>query len=200
MSASHKLVVLFLAVLGLSLACSLNPTPTVPTEDNEAVIQTAVAATTTAQQTEQAAANPPTEAPSPQPSDTPEPTQEPTPADVTAPNPLGPEYTGLIFDFDTCYDFDTYQPAPVGAASVDACLDQYGTLSFYNGARMSGYATFDPPSRNECIASALAPDNLAPNSDLYLCLQTSEGSYGFFVEREFQLDMSRFMFDLYLFP
>ena len=53
-----------------------------------------------------------------------------------------------------------------------------------------------PPTRNECIASALAPDNLAPNSDLYLCLQTSEGSYGFFVEREFLLDLNRFTFDL----
>ena len=180
MSALHKLVVLFLVIFGLSLACSLNPTPAAPTEDPDAVIQTAVAATTAAQQNGQAAATPPTQAPAPLPSDTPGTTQEPTPEDVAAPNPLGPGNTGLIFGFDTCYDFDTYLPAPAGSASVDACLDQYGTLSFYNGALMSGYATFDPPTRNACIASALSPDDLAPNSDLYLCLQTSEGRYGFF--------------------
>lgn len=203
MSRTQKWIVLLLVVFGLSLACSLNPTP-VPeptaTEDRQAIIETSVAATLAAQPTEV----PPTDEPAPAPTDTleptAEPTEEPTPGDVVAPDPLGPGYTGLIFDFGTCYDFDTYQPVPEGDASVDACLNPYGMLSFYNGALMSGYATFDPPTRNDCMASALSPGDLAPNSDLYLCLQTSLGSYGFFVERDLQLDQNRFTFDLYIFP
>lgn len=205
MSRTHKWIALLVVSFGLTLACSLSPTP-VPeptvTEDQQAIIETSVAATVAAQPTEAPAEPVPTEEPAPTSTlePTAEPTADPTPGDVVAPDPLGPAYTGLIFDFGTCYDFDTYQPAPEGDASVDACLDIYGTLSFYNGARMSGYATFEAPTRNECMASALEPNNLAPNSDLYLCLQTSEGSYGFFVEREFQLDLNRFTFDLYIFP
>lgn len=192
MSPTHKWMALFFVLLALSLACSLNPAPA-PTEDTQPIIDTA-------RQTEQAGASTPTTEPAPLPTEILAPTAEPTPEDISAPNPLGPGYTGLIFDFGTCYDFDTYQPVDAADPAVDACLDQYGTLSFYNGALMSGYATFDPPTRNECMASALAPDNLAPNSDLYLCLQTSAGHYGFFVERAFQLDLNRFTFDLYIFP
>lgn len=206
MSRTQKWMAVLLVILGLSLACSLNPTPApeaTATQDQQAIIETSVAATVAAQPTEEPAPIPTdTSEPAVEPTAAPtaEPTEEPTPEDVVAPNPLGPGYTGLIFDFDTCYDFDTYQPSPAGGPATDACLDQYGALSFYNGALMSGYATFDPPTRNECMASALAPDYLAPNSDLYLCLQTSEGSYGFFVERAFQLDLNRFIFDLYIFP
>ncbi len=195
----HKSIGLVLGVLyAAGLACSL--TPATPTPDNSSAIDTAVAQTIAAEP----AAPTETSAPeAPAATDTsapPEPTAAPT--DVYAPDPLTPGYTGLIFDFGTCYDFDAYQPASPAGAGTDACLDANGLLTPQNGALMNGYVTFEAPSKNECIADNgnLLPDPIAPNSDLYMCLRTDQGSYGFMVMREYQLELERFTFDMYIFP
>ena len=67
----------------------------------------------------------------------------------------------------------------------------------------TGSLSHDPAGHDlmgDCMSPDLLPDPIAPNSDLYLCLQTSEGTYGFFVMRDFQYTLDRLIFDLYLFP
>ena len=198
MKPKHTLAPILSAAAFAALACSL--TPTGP-EVDDTFVETAVAGTLAAEQTESAVAQLPSEEPTF--TSVPIPTLTPTsqpPLDVFAPDPLGAQFTGLIFDFNTCYDFDIYSPAPSGDPAVDICLDANGTLDPQNGATISGYVTFTPPSKNHCIGERLSPDLVAPNSDLYMCLQTNAGSYGFFVLREFQYQINRLIFDLYLFP
>jgi len=184
------ILVLFLLTTGCDLS-----TPE-PTPDSGA-IATSVAETL-------AASQPPTQPPA---EPTVEPTAEPTAAPtvdhytIFAPAPLGPAYTGLIFDYNACYDFDSYQPVDAADPECDFQMDQFGTLSPQNGALINGSnVSFDPPSKGECIDSNLLPDLLATQTDLYLCFQTTQGSYGFFVGRDLQMDLDRLIFDLYIFP
>lgn len=189
-----KLLILSCSILLIFLGagCDLS-TPTTPTPDGGA-IATSVAETLIANQ-------PPTAEPTTEP--TAEPTSEPTvdPNTVYAPDPLGPGFTGLIFDFGACYDFDTYLPVANNDPECDVLLDANGVLTPQNGALINGAdVSFDAPSKGECMTSDLLPDQLAPLSDLYLCFQTSQGVYGFFVQRDYQLDLDRLVFDMYLFP
>jgi hypothetical protein len=185
MKRRKKIMLIAAVLLLLSLACQLTPEP--PDVDENA-IGTSVALT-------EAAVQPPADTPAAAAS---EPT--PDPDTIFAPDPLTVAYTGLIWEFGACYDFDAYQPAAAAEPAVDACLDANGTITPRNGALMSGQASMQAPSKGDCINPSLLPDPLAPNTDLYLCLQTNQGVYGFFVMREFQLDLNRLVFDLYLFP
>ncbi len=79
-------------------------------------------------------------------------------------------------------------------------MHTYGLLEPENGGLISGYAPLNPPSKGYCINPNLLPDPVAIQTDLYLCIQTNMGTYGFFVAREYQMDLARVIFDLYLFP
>jgi len=185
-----KISLILIVLIAAGLACTFNPAPAEPTID-EIAVATSVAATTAAQLTLNAPA--PTNT-------TPAATDTPDPNTIYAPDPLGPAYTGLIWDFGTCYDFDAYMPAAAEDPATDACLNASGVITPQNGALMSGQAPMEAPSKGYCINPSLLPDPIAPNSDLYLCLQTNQGVYGFFVMRQYQIDLNRLTFDMYLFP
>lgn len=165
-----------------------------PTSDANA-IATSVAATIAAQQDDQQNNDNNNEP-------TVEPTLEPTvdPYTIFAPDPLGVEYTGFIFDFGTCFDMDNFQPVGVNDPECDFLSDQYGAVTPQNGALISGYATMEPPSFGKCMDADLSPDYLATQTDLYLCFKTSQGSYGFLVGRDYQVNQNRLIFDMYIFP
>lgn len=190
MKPTTRLLLFTLALMALALACDLSPAPTEPTLDENAVA-TSVQATSNAQMTANAPAATDT---------VPAPTETPDPNTIFAPNPLPAQYTGLIWEYSTCYDFDTFQPVYAADPSADACLAQNPLMTPQNGALMSGQAPLNPPSKGYCINPNLLPDPIAVQTDLYLCLQTNQGVYGFFVAREYQNDLNRIVFDLYLFP
>jgi hypothetical protein len=201
MTTRQKLPLTVSILLILALACSL--TPQEPTPDQNA-LATLVEATTSAQLTQNAPSpdTPEPGTPAPPPTDTPEPvpTDTPDPNTIYAPDPLPAAYTGLIFEEGSCYNFDTYQPVSTGDASRDICMHTYGLLEPENGGLISGHAPQDPPSKGYCISPDLLPDPVAIQTDLYLCIQTNQGTYGFFVARAYQMDLARVIFDLYLFP
>lgn len=123
----------------------------------------------------------------------------PPAADVYAPDPLGPAWSGMAFSKDTCYDLDVLFTA--SGAAADVCLGSTVMMTPMNGATFSGYADLAPPSLNTCKAKALTADPLSPNSDLYLCFKTNLGKYGFFVMRDDQMLTSGYIvFDAYVFP
>lgn len=188
------LVLCLFALLVPAIACDISAPE--PTPDPNA-IATSVAETMAANQ-------PSTQAPAdPTPEPTAEPTAEPTedPYNVFAPDPLGAAYTGLIFENNACYDLDSLQPVDASNPECDLLMSQFGAVLPQNGALINGSnVSFDPPSKGECMDSDLLPDLLATQTDLYLCFQTSHGSYGFFVGRDLQMEQERLIFDMYIFP
>ena len=197
MKSNPRLGLILIVLVLLTLACDLSPATPEPTLDENAVA-TSVAATMAAEQTLNAP--PPTDETIIPTDPLAGPTDTPDPNTVYAPDPLPVQYTGLIWDFGTCYDFDTFLSSPAEDPTTDACLNTNALITPQNGALMSGHAPLNPPSKGYCMSPDLLPDPIAPNSDLYLCLQTSEGTYGFFVMRDFQYTLDRLIFDLYLFP
>jgi hypothetical protein len=180
----------------MALACSLNPQESTSEED---AIAKMVEVTTSAQLTLNAL---PADTPIPLATDTPIPLpmDTPDPDSIFAPDPLGPAYTGLIFEEGACYDFDTYLSVATGDATRDICMHTFGLLEPENGGLISGHAPMEPPSLGYCISPNLLSDPVAVQTDLYLCIQTNQGVYGYFVAREYQMDLDRVIFDMYLFP
>ena len=195
--------------IALTLACSIAGTPQ---EDNQTAFDTAVAQTSQAQFVEmtmqaQSSSLPPTAAPpTAAPPTTAPPTTEPptiaaptASADAFAPDPLGPAWSSMAFNGGTCYDLDVLFTA--NDATVDVCLDNNVLMTPQNGATISGNAELTTPSLNTCKAKNLTADPIAPNSDQYMCFQTNQGSYGFFVMRDDQMLASGYIvFDAYVFP
>ena len=165
-----------LSLLLLALACApATPTATVPVED---LVGTAVAQTQTAEAAETA---PPVETTEPPP---PLPTATDTPVpDVTAPSPLSAMYTGIVIADGECYDLDDGNAPYVLDGDCDILLVYPQILRTQNGALLSGHATLDAPSRNDCSAAVFDGGDLAPNTDLYICFKSDEGHYGFIVQR-----------------
>lgn len=110
-----------------------------------------------------------------------QPTPEPV-AEEEAPSPLPMMNTGLILREGECFDLDD---GSVGAPDGECDLLLVPVLIFrpVNGARISGSATATAPSRSQCASSVLSGADVAPNTDRYLCVQSSEGSFGFVVQR-----------------
>ncbi len=110
---------------------------------------------------------------------------QPTPQPVMeeeAPSPLPMTNTGLILREGECFDLDD---GSVGApdGECDLLLVPVLILRPVNGARLSGSATAAAPTRSQCASAALDAADLAPNTDRYLCVQTSEGRPAFVVQR-----------------
>lgn len=199
MKPTHRLLIILLTLLALILACDLSPAPSEPAANNEAVVATSVAETVVANKTLTALV--PTDT-SPPPTDTVSvPTDTPDPFTVFMPVPIPAPYTGLVWDAGTCYDYDTLQQVASSDSTADACLDANSVITPENGGLMSGRAPFDPPSLGYCLnESNLLPDMVAPQTDLYLCVQTNLGAVGVLVGRDFDFNQDRMTFDLYLFP
>ena len=166
MSRKIPLVFVLIVLLALALACgqASNQPPV-----DQIAIQTMVSATESDFADQTAAAVP---------------TATTDPYTIFAPDPLTVAYTGLIFEAGTCYDLDVLQSGDVMDSDRDLCMNRFGLLEPQNGGLMSGYATMVPPSKGECITPNLLPDPIAVQTDLYLCFQTNQGVYGFFVARE----------------
>lgn len=188
MNSRAKMILILVTLVVLTLACSLSPQPP---EVNQDEVATLVEATISAQQTLNV---------SPEETQQPPPTSTPDPNNILAPDPLPAQFTGLIFEAGTCYDFDTFLPVADGDPARDICMLQFGMLEPQNGGLMSGHAPMEPPSKGYCINPNLLPDPIAVQTDLYLCFQTNLGTYGFFVAREYQINLDRVIFDMYLFP
>lgn len=141
---------------------------------------------------------PPTSPPA-VPTDTPAP-----PPDVTAPSPIPASHTGIILANGECYDLDTGNAPYVMGPQCDVLLVHPQILRPQNGAMLSGHATLDAPSRTECESAIYEAGDLAPNTDLYICFRTNEGSYGFLVQRTdgapFAISSQRLVFDWWLYP
>lgn len=199
MKPTHRLLTILLTLLILTLACDLSPAPSEPTANNDAAVGTSVAETVAANETLSALI--PTDT-SPPPTDTvPAPTATPDPFTVVMPVPIPAPYSGLIWDAGNCYDYDTLQQVSASDPTADACLDANSVITPANGGLMSGRAPFDPPSLGYCLnESDLLPDQVAPQTDLYLCVQTNLGAVGILVGRDFDFTNDRMVFDLYLFP
>ncbi len=220
MKKRSKIISLFVVILLLSLACNVSGSPR---GDDTTAFNTAVAQTAQAQfvqmtmQAQASPAQPTAQQPTAIPPTTipptvilstlPPPTMPPPtavpptapPPDVYAPDPLGPAWSSMAFNSGTCYDLDVLFTA--ADATSDVCLDANVVLSPRNGGTFSGSAFLTAPSKNQCMSALLTADPLAPLTDAYLCFQTNNGSYGFFVMRDDQMLASGYIvFDAYLFP
>ncbi len=204
-----------LALLALlALACGATSTLTPAPDVGNAVAQTLTALavesilTQSAQTVEsaltQAALPPPptqTFTPPPAATDTPTVTPTATPEEM-APDPLPAAYTGVILNVGECFDFDTGQVS-LPDQRCDLWLDANINLHQINGALLSGYATFTPPSRSHCVSARHDPgyDVSAVQTDLYMCFTSSESRYGFMVAREYRgsIPYSGIVFDYWVF-
>lgn len=197
-----------------AFSCNYFPTPEQPEEEpafNTMVAQTAFVMLTEAAQQAQPTLQPtqpePTEPQPTVPVESP-PEASPLPTliaptepvmDATAPFPLPMTTTGAILRENECFDLDMW--GVVEDERCDLRLDAVVIIAPQNGARYAGNANMEPPTLAECRGVVMTEDPFAPLTDLYICLQTNEGSYGFFVMRHDQwLDQRRIVFDWWLFP
>jgi hypothetical protein len=189
-----RLGILFV-VAGFMLACLSTPSPAPTIDVNQLVTQTFAALT----------ANAPTATVAPlEPSLTPTVvlTDIPTvPVDATAPSPLPVTHTGIILNAGDCFDFDTGAVTPLNA-SCDMYMAEGALIRQTNGAQISGYVTFEPPSRSDCIAGRYEPGDLAAQTDLYMCFKSNNGGTGFVVVREYRpgIPIPGIVVDYWLFP
>jgi hypothetical protein len=196
-------ILTLLAVALLLAACgsqqSAIQTAIAQTSQAEGAMQTAVAQTLTALLTQTAAAQPPaataTETPTAAPADT------STPSEF-APDPLPASHTGVVLNVGECFDFDSGQVLTSAAAGCDMWQPEPALVRQMNGASISGYVTFEVPSKSRCVAATYDPNDLAIQTDLYMCLMTNEGAVGFLVARSYLggVPMTGFAFDYWLFP
>lgn len=201
----------FLVVLALLMTGCLPTLPASPTANvNSIVAQTLAAYTVEAALTQAVGATQPpplppatpttlpTETPPPP---SPLPTATSTPEEV-APNPLPMTHTGVILNVGECFDFDTGQVS-LPDQRCDLWLDANINLHQINGALLSGYATREPPSRSRCAAARHDPgyDVSAVQTDLYMCVTSSEGRLGFMVARQYRgsVPFTGIVFDYWMF-
>jgi hypothetical protein len=117
-----------------------------------------------------------------------------------APDPLPVGYTGVILNNGECFNFDS------GAVSVpdqrcDVWLFQSAMFRQMNGAKLSGYVTQVPPSRDHCIHGKYEAGDLAVQTDLFMCFITDEGQAGFIVVRQYRgnIPSTGIVFDYWVF-
>ena len=223
----RKITYLLAFIALVSLACTVsgteNPTPTLDVSDiveqtlaayTAAAAQTQVAESGTQAAQTLAAYTQLAQTPLPSPSETPPPppqaTETPVPPPPTntlppppqenAPDPLPAMNTGIILDNGQCFNFDNGQ-ITTPDAQCDVWLMDNGAFRQLNGAQISGYVTFDPPTRSHCASARYEPGDLAVQTDLYMCVTTNEGQYGFIVVRDYRggIPATGIVFDYWVF-
>jgi hypothetical protein len=169
----------FLFLIFILSACS----------SSQSTIETAVAQTLQISQLETAAAlaNQPISQPEGAQTlstDTLPPTETQEPPVESAPDPLPAFNTGFMLNNGECLNFDNGQ---VGApdADCDIWLVEPALFRQMNGAQLSGYVTMTAPTRTHCKEARYEPDDLAIQTDLYMCFITNEGKVGFIVARSY---------------
>jgi hypothetical protein len=213
----RRLLILVAFLIPLALSCTASPQPTqtpwVITASPAPATQTpwVITATTAPGISESdtpapttavpATENPPAVQTTAAPSHTSTSLPSPTPelADLFAPNNLPPGYTGVIFKVGDCFDMDLW--GMVHDARCDLRLDANLIVTPLNGALISGHGRLAAPSLHACQADPLLANHLAPNSNIYLCVRTNQGAYGFFVQRPDTpfAEGPRMIFDYWLF-
>jgi hypothetical protein len=109
-----------------------------------------------------------------------------TPEEV-APDPLPVAYTGVILNNGECFNFDNGQVVPAPDAQCDVWLVEPALFRQVNGAQLSGYnVSYEPPTRSRCVSATFDPNDLAIQTDLYMCFHSNEGRVGFIVVREYR--------------
>lgn len=170
------------------------------TPDQQAAPGTAVAETLTAEAATTAAAPSETAAPT----DTVAPTHtvapSATPNDV-APDPLPATHTGIILSLNECFDFDSGLVLTADNAECDMWLKESILIGQMNGTQISGYVTFTAPTKSDCLAGTSDPNDLAIQTDLYMCFITADGAVGFVVARDYlgAVPFTGFTFDYWVF-
>ena len=121
-------------------------------------------------------------------------------ANEAAPDPLPAANTGIALNAGQCFDFDT------GAISApDANCDMWAVegalVRQMNAAQISGYVTFEAPSKSDCLSATYDPNDLAIQTDLYMCFISSQGTPGFVVARGYlgAAPFTGFVFDYWLY-
>jgi hypothetical protein len=193
---------LLLTLLGMvALACGTTTVVTPTTDVSGIVAQTMAAYTVEALLTQAAI---PSETPSATPSPTPSPTvvtPTSTPEEV-APDPLPVAYTGVILNNGECFNFDNGQVVPAPDAQCDVWLVEPALFRQVNGAQLSGYnVSYEPPTRSRCVSATFDPNDLAIQTDLYMCFHSNESRVGFIVVREYRgsVPFTGIVFDYWVF-
>lgn len=101
-----------------------------------------------------------------------------------APNPLPASHAGILLHPGECLDMES---GTVLAPDLhcDVLLLKDALLRGMNLAVISGYAFPEPPSLSECRAARYEGGDLALQTNLYMCVRTSDGYYGFIVGRAY---------------
>jgi hypothetical protein len=213
----RRMLFIIAILIPLALSCSLSPqatqTPWIVTATPQPATQTpwVITATTEGGAPLVDTAIPTTAVPSAGDTNTPQPTiapsatstifLSPTPqlADMFAPNPLGPGYTGVIFKVGDCFDMDLW--GMVHDHRCDFRLDANLIVTPVNDALISNHGRQAAPSLHTCQADQLLANPVAPNTNIYLCVRTNLGIYGFFVQRQDTpfADGPRMIFDYWIF-
>lgn len=120
----------------------------------------------------------------------------PPQADLYAPDPLGPAWTGFWFAPGACYDMDLLSPA--GGAECDLFLDANNILVPKNGALFDAAPYQYAPSLNTCKSAALTTASMDAAQITYVCFKTNAGRHGFIILRD--VNPAGIVFDAYLFP
>ena len=172
-----------------SLACTLSG-------DDAAAVATAVSQTESALTLTAAAV----------PSETPAPSATPLPSATatlqqTAPDPLPSSHTGFNMNTGECFDYDTGLMLSAPDGECDIWLAESVLLKQVNKAQTSGYTTFTPPSLSACQSAQYDPNDLAVQTDLYMCFTSNQGNYGFIVARGYlgSVPFTGIVFDYWLY-
>ena len=181
----RKFILPVLLLILASLACGLStPTSTpAPTLDLNAIVSSTLAAYTLEAALTQIAI--PSLTPSlPLPSETALPPVFTSTPMENAPDPLPAFNTGQILNNGECFNFDNGQVS-LPDTQCDVWLAEPALFRKVNASQLSGYVTFEPPSRTHCLEGRYEPGDLAIQTDLFMCFITSEGYPGFIVARDY---------------
>lgn len=187
---------LFLAACGSQQAAI--QTAIAHTEQAQAEMETGVAQTLEVLLSRTADAQPLTAAETTTPTQTPSATT--TPNEI-APDPLPASHTGVTLNVDECFDFDSGLVVAADAAGCDMWQAESALVRQMNGAQISGYVTFIAPTKSDCLAATYDPNDLAVQTDMYMCFISNDGGVGFLVPRSYlgSVPFTGFGFDYWVF-
>ena len=110
------------------------------------------------------------------------PTATVDPVDQTAPPQLPKGFSGVVLGAGECFDMDAW--AIGQGPNCDLQIDDKLVMHPVSGAVIASKSQRSAPSLFDCRSVDLATAPVAPDLNSYLCLRTSQGTYGFVVQRE----------------
>jgi hypothetical protein len=110
------------------------------------------------------------------------PTATVDPVDRTAPPKLPKGSAGVVLKAGECFDMDDWVIGP--GPNCDLQIDDKLVMHPVSGAIIASKSQRSAPSLFDCRSADLETAPVAPDLNSYLCLRTSQGTYGFVVQRE----------------